>query len=61
MKKAVGVGEDVVSGGVECNTGLGRVEHGDAGCSVPGGVGGEEIDVGSDDGLVTAVDVADDG
>ena len=51
VKEAVGVGEDVVADGVEADVGLRWVEHGDAGRAVAGGVGGEEVDVGSDDGL----------
>ena len=60
LEVAVVVGEDVVADGVEGDAGLAGIEHGDAGCAVAGGVRSEEIDVGPDDGLLAAVDVAND-
>ena len=56
---AILIGEDVVAGGIRGHSGLGGVQHGDAGRAVAGGVGGKEVDVGANDGLLSAVDVAD--
>jgi len=61
VKEAFGVGEDVVAGVVKAYIGLCGVQQRDAGGAVAGGIGGEEVDVGSDDGERASVDVAGEG
>jgi hypothetical protein len=54
---AAGVGEDVGAERVGC-AGGGCVEERDGGLTVAGVVGGEEVDVGADDGLLAAVNAS---